>query len=249
MRFDGDVLVIAGHDSSGGAGLDADREALEHFGLRILPVATAWTEQQDGRVLAVNPRPVDAWLADVQAGWEKVPRAIKVGLLPGAEHVRALAGWLRALQPRVPVVLDPVLGASGGEEFVDAEGRRAFLEELLPLGLIWTPNLPEAALLGGIALEPLVRRPDERVAVAQKLQAAGARAVLVKGGHGGEDPVADLVFEGGAATWLEHERIPGAELHGSGCRYASALAAGLARGEGLLSSARRAGAWIVQLFS
>ena len=239
------VLVVAGHDSSGGAGVDADRAAGERFGVETVCVVTAWTRQDGRRVQSVDPRPADEWLAEALFALDPPPAAVKTGLLPGAEHVRALARLLDEAE-RPPAVVDPVLAASGGRTFLDHEGVAALLAELVPRGVVLTPNLPEAARLVGADERELVADLDARVAAAILLLERGARAVLLKGGHGDEDPVRDLVLERRAEPgWNAHPRVAG-RLHGSGCRYASAVAAGLARGVPLAAAAAEAGRWVAR---
>lgn len=245
------VLIVAGHDSSGGAGVDADREAAERFDVDATCVVTAWTRQEGGRVHAVDARAPDEWLAEAHAGLAPSragPAALKAGLLPGADHVRAFARLIdeaRRADEALPVVVDPVLAATGGAGFLDEEGVAALLAEIVPRGVVLTPNVPEAARLVGRTPDELAQSLSARVAAAVALLERGARAVVLKGGHGDEDPVRDLVLErGGEPRWGGHARVPGGSLHGSGCRYATALAAGLARGVALGAAAERAGRWV-----
>jgi len=200
------------------------------------------------RFRSLGARDPGAWLAEARAELVAPPGALKFGLLPGAEHVRAAARLVGELAPRTPVVVDPVLAASGGEELLDARGVEALLAELVARGVVLTPNLPEAARLSGCDLAQLEREPEARVDAARRLCAAGARAVVIKGGHDALDPVRDLVLERGAEpVWLLHARAPALRLHGSGCRFASALAAGLARGAPPAAAARAAGEWVAAL--
>ncbi len=253
------LLIVAGHDPSyrggahGGAGIDADREAAERFGVAASGVVSAWTEQGEGRVRAVRARAVAEWLAEARRALDEPVHAAKSGLLPSAAAVRALvclAGELHERYPAAPLVVDPLLAASGGEPFLDASGVQALLDELAPCGVILTPNLPEAAHLAGFELTRLQRSRAERQRAAEALLARGCRAVVLKGGHAEDEPAADLVLERGAApVWLTHPRLSGARLHGSGCRFASALAAGLAHGEPLPAAAAAAGAWLTELLA
>lgn len=246
------VLVVAGHDPSRGAGVEADRAAATHFGAEVACVVTAWTEQDGTRVHALVPRAPEVWLAEALGALARPIDALKSGLLSSAAAVRALTALVDELTRKrpVPVVVDPVLAASGGEVFLDDAGVAALLAELLPRGVILTPNLPEAARLTGLALEGLVAARAERVRAAEHLLARGARAVVLKGGHAADDPAADLVLARAAApAWLEHRRVPGARLHGSGCRFASALAAGLAAGAPLEEAAASAGRWLGELLA
>ncbi len=246
------LLVVAGHDPTGGAGVDADREAAEAFGAEARCVVSARTDQDGARVRAVLPRAPEEWLAEAQEvlALREPPRALKSGLLPGEAHVLAFAGLVRAArerEPALPVVVDPLLSASGGEVFLDELGARVLLAELVPLDVVLTPNLREAARLTGADALEIGRDPDLRRAVARALLDLGARAVLLKGGHGLEDPVRDLCWERGLEPrWHEHPRLPGRGLHGSGCRYATAVAAQLARGYPVRLAFREAGDWLAR---
>ncbi len=229
------VLVVAGHDPTGGAGVDADREALEAHGAEMIEVVTARTDQDGTRVRSIGARDPEAWLAEARTELAREPVAVKSGLLPGADHVRALARLLDELEG-IPVVVDPVLSASGGEPFLDDAGVAALVEELLPRGPVLTPNRPEARRLTGL---------DDPLDAAKALLERGAAAVVLKGGHADEDPVRDLVLERDAEpVWCSHPRVPGRSLHGSGCRHASALAAGLAAGLPLAEAAAAAGRYV-----
>lgn len=248
------LLVVAGQDPSyrigWGAGVDADREAAARFGVEARCVVTARTDQDGTRVRALGARPVAEWVGEARAAAEAPFQALKSGLLPGAAHVRALAALLAELDPArtLPVVVDPVLSASGGEPFLDDEGVRVLLGELVPRGVVLTPNLPEAARLTG--RDPLALAADRgaRVDAARELLERGARAVVLKGGHADDAELADLVLARGAEpVWLPRPRTRGARLHGSGCRHASALAAGLALGRTLPAAAEAAGAWLGEL--
>lgn len=242
------VLVVAGRDPTHGAGVDADREALAHFGCETRAVVTALTEQDGVHVFSLGARDPSLWLAEARAELRAAPAALKLGLLPGAAHVAAAARLAAELAPGTPVVADPVLAASGGEVLLDDAGIRALLEELLPLGVILTPNVPEAARLTDLDPGHLAAVPELRLAAARRLCEAGARAVVLKGGHDAADPVRDLVLERDKPpVWLLHPRVRGMRLHGSGCRFASALAAGLATGTPLPEAASRAGEWVARL--
>ncbi len=245
------VLVIAGSDSSGGAGIDADRDALAEFPVELHSVVTAWTRQDDGGVRELGAVDPAAWLEEACAVIrEKKPAALKLGLLPGAEAVSAATRLVAELRAdpldTTPVILDPVIGSSSGHRFLDAVALER-LRELLALGPILTPNLPEAAELTSRDLAALRARSFEREAAARELLEAGAQAVLLKGGHAEESPARDLICtRGGTPRWLEHERLAGRSIRGSGCRFASALAGGLACGETLESAARRAGELVLE---
>jgi hydroxymethylpyrimidine/phosphomethylpyrimidine kinase len=244
------LLVLAGHDPTGGAGIDADAEAAAHFGVAADLVITAFTEQDGRRVQAVEPRAEELWMADARSAIRSArPSTLKTGLLPGAAAVHAVARLLTELSRDCPpvCVVDPVLAASGGETFLDDEGIEALLDELVTRGVILTPNVPEAARLAGLDPAEVARDLEARLRAAEVLLGRGAGAVLLKGGHGGEDPVSDLVLRPGAPpAWIEHPRVPGPGIHGSGCRYATGVAAQLAVGRSLEEAAKEAALWLAE---
>lgn len=242
------VLVVAGHDPSG-AGLDADRDALATLAVDALFVATAHTDQHDGGVRAVGARDPNAWATEAEEHARGGIAALKFGLLPGAAHVLRAAQFVtdvrRALGDELPIVLDPVIAASSGARFLDAAGVEALRGELIGHGLVVTPNLSEAAELTGIAALDLARDLAARIEAAHLLLGLGARAVLLKGGHGHEDPVRDLVLTPDAdAIWLTHPRTPGGTLRGSGCRFAAHTAGSLALGRSVATAAHDAGEFV-----
>jgi len=250
------ILVVAGHDPSygkgGGAGVDADRAAAARFNAEAECVVTAWTDQDGARLRSVEAVAPADWLEEARYALAAPIGALKSGLLPSAAAVRALATLIDEIRRAhdVPVVVDPVLAASGGEVFLDDEGIDALLAELAPRGVILTPNLPESARLAGLDLQLLQSSPDARESAARALLERGARAVVLKGGHADDPVVRDLVLERhGDPLWLEHPRIPGAHLHGSGCRFASAIAAQLAQGASLERAATEAGRWLAELLA
>ena len=238
------VLVIAGTDSSGGAGLTRDVATLTHFGSKVLCAVTAVTAQTDAAVGCVVTLPamlvraqIEAALASARVG------AIKIGMLGDAAIVAAVSA---ALPPReaAPLVLDPVLGASSGRELLDAAGRAALRERLLPHTTLLTPNIGEAATL----LEaPPATAEEEIVAQGRALCALGPRAVLMKGGHAGGPLAVDwLVAAEGPVERFSAPRLPGAR-RGTGCTLASAIAAGLAAGLGLIAACGQAKQHVTEL--
>jgi len=225
------LLIVGGLDPSAGAGLDADRDAARAAGVDAIEVVTARTDQDDLAVRAVGAIDPAEWLAEARAAGRV--EALKFGLLPGADAITAAASLAREHSPRT-VVVDPVVASSSGHEFLDASSRASLVADLVAAGVILTPNLPEAALLAGVAEADLLASPEARVEAAATLLAAGARAVIVKGGHASENPVRDLLLEPAAPPlWLEHPRVADAHLRGTGCRFATTLAAALAHGRPL----------------
>ncbi len=239
------VIVIAGSDSSGGAGLARDVATITALGGSVRPVVTAVTAQTDGRVTAVERMPATLVAAQLEAALETglvagPAGAVKIGMLGGAQAVEAVAAVLAAW-PRLPVVLDPVLASSSGVELLDPEGRDAMKQELLPLAEILTPNLPEAAQLTGL---PAASTAAEIAAQARALQALGPRAVLMKGGHAeGAEAVDRLFAADGSLRCFAAPRAP-VSLRGTGCTLASALAAGLAAGQAPAAACKAAKAFV-----
>jgi len=220
------LVACGGLDSSGGAGLDADRDAARALGADLVEVVTCRTEQDDTGVDAVEP--LEGWWRGVGQG-----DALKFGLLPGPEHILAAAHLVRTVS--VPAVVDPVIAASSGHVFLDEAGLVELRRALLAAGPVVTPNLPEAEALTG------ERDPE---AAATRLLELGAAGVVVKGGHGEGPTVRELVLMPGASPrWLEHPRHPG-RLRGTGCRFATALAVELARGACLETACERASALV-----
>ncbi len=240
------LLVVAGRDSSGGAGVDVDLEAARWGGASTAIVVTAETRQGERGLEELGAREASAWMAEAEEALAGGVDAIKFGLLPGAEHVLAAAELIkRALgaRPATPVVVDPVLAPTQGGRFLDQAGLEALREVLLPTGCVITPNLDEAAELTGRAPGSLREDLEERIAAAQALIERGAGGVVLKGGHA-EGALKDLVCEvGNEPRWLRLERAPGS-LRGTGCRHSTWIALGLARGQGLMEAATVAGDWI-----
>lgn len=226
------VLAISGNDPSGGAGIQADIEAVASLGCHCAPVITTLTVQDTRNAWRVEPLPpglvieqAEAVLADLDVA------AIKLGLLGDVDIARAVAALL-ARHPAVPVVLDPVLIAGGGARLAEQAITGVMVEELVPRALFVTPNSDEARALAPGA--------DTLDGCAQALVARGARFVLLKGAHEETERVVNSLFSAdGQTRRLEWPRLPG-RFHGSGCTLASALAALVARGTEALDAAERA---------
>lgn len=221
------VWSIAGTDSGGGAGLAADQRAAEAFGVHLCPVVAAVTAQNSVAVSAVQPLPPDwleAQLAALAA--DLAPRAIKCGLLGSAVNARVLARWvdrLRAEHGPIPLVIDPVLGATTGARFADAELLAVYRHELLPRATAITPNRREAA-------ELVPASDSDLPGLAARLRADGARAVCITGGDAQEPTARDWLDSPQAQGWLTLPRVDTAHHHGTGCTFATAWASALALG-------------------
>jgi hydroxymethylpyrimidine/phosphomethylpyrimidine kinase len=236
------VLACGGLDPSGHAGLAADLRAGAALGVLVAPVAAALTVQGGGRL---RVEPVEAGLLGQQLRGAldgAKPAALKLGLLPAAAQVLAVAAFIRE-QSRLPVVLDPVLNATAGPSLVLPDCLPALRRELLPLLTLCTPNLPEMEELLGHVLVP---GRGGMEAAARELLDLGAPAVLLKGGHaeGPESP--DLYADAGGLSWLEGPRIESPNTRGTGCSLATAIAIHLAQGAEPLAACRAAKAFLSQ---
>ncbi|WP_412063044.1 bifunctional hydroxymethylpyrimidine kinase/phosphomethylpyrimidine kinase [Rubrivirga sp. IMCC45206] len=233
------ALTIAGSDSGGGAGIQADLKAFEAHGVFGMSVVTAITAQNTVAVTAVHPVPVDVVAAQIDAVASDLPvGAVKTGMLASPEIVEAVADGI-ARHSLGPVVVDPVMVSKGGHALLDPDAVAAVVRRMLPLADLLTPNAHEAARLTGADVRSLA---DARRAARQLLD-LGPRAVLVKGGHLDDEPDAvDLLLTADGETLFRESRIHTPNTHGTGCTYASAIAANLARGLGLedaVGAARR----------
>jgi hydroxymethylpyrimidine/phosphomethylpyrimidine kinase len=226
------VLSIAGSDSGGGAGIQADLKAFAHCGVHGMTAITAITAQNTVGVEAVeivSPRTI---VAQVGAVAEDIGvDAVKIGMLGTAETVAAVVEAL-GLIGEAPVVVDPVMVSESGATLLDADARAALVERLLPLATVVTPNIPEAVALSGAG----ERDPQEDLA--REVLALGPRAVVVTGGH--SERMVDLFFDGRESVEVVGERHTDGAAHGSGCTHSSALAAFLAHGATPLEAARKA---------
>jgi hydroxymethylpyrimidine/phosphomethylpyrimidine kinase len=226
------VLSIAGSDSGGGAGIQADLKAFARCGVHGMTAITAITAQNTVGVEAVEAVPPEMILAQVGAVAEDIGvDAVKVGMLGTVETVDAVVEAL-GLVGEVPVVLDPVMVSESGAVLLDADARAALVERLLPLATVVTPNIPEAMALSGAG------ERDSQEDLAREVLALGPRAVVVTGGH--SERLVDLFFDGRESAEIVGERHSSGAAHGSGCTHSSALAAFLAHGQTPLEAARKA---------
>ncbi len=234
------ALTIAGSDSSGGAGIEADLKTFSALGVYGACVITALTAQNTRGVFAIHDVPADVVAAQIGAVFDDLDvGAVKIGMLANASAIEVVAAALDRYRPR-NVVLDPVMVASSGERLLREDALGA-LRRLLRRARVITPNLPEAAALLDA---PPAHDEAEMRGQAEKLLALGAGAVLIKGGHGGRPQSVDLLVEANSCLRLAAPRVATKNTHGTGCTLASALAAGLAKGLSLDEAARQAKAYV-----
>jgi hydroxymethylpyrimidine/phosphomethylpyrimidine kinase len=225
------ALSIAGSDSGGGAGIQADLKAFARAGVHGMTAITALTAQNTVGVSAVHPVPGEFIVEQVRAVAEDIGvDAVKIGMLGTAETVAAVREALALLPPGTPVVIDPVMVSESGAVLLDEDARGALVELLLPVATVITPNLPEARVLVGA--------DDDAEPLARALHALGPDVVVVTGGH--RDVAEDVLFDGEAIRTIPGPRHPDGAAHGSGCTHSSLLAAHLALGHTPLAAARAA---------
>jgi hydroxymethylpyrimidine/phosphomethylpyrimidine kinase len=226
------VLSIAGSDSGGGAGIQADLKAFAACGVHGMTAITAITAQSTVAVDAIAAIDPDMIVAQVRAVANDIGvAAVKIGMLGSEATIAAVLRALDELDPATPIVLDPVMVAESGARLLDEEAREALIERLLPRATVVTPNLPEARVLAGM--------PDaDAPALARAVHALGPRCVVVTGGH--REQAIDVFYDGEQLVELPGERERDGAAHGSGCTHSSVLAARLALGDTPLQAARTA---------
>ena len=231
------MLSIAGSDSGGGAGIQADLKAFASAGVHGMTAITAITAQNTVGVTDVHQIPGPTIVAQVRAIAEDIGvDAVKIGMLGDVPTIAAVEEALD-LVAGAPIVLDPVMVAESGAALLAPDARRALVERILPRAAVVTPNLPEArelARVGGGDADDV--DPDDSAALARAVHALGARAVVVTGGHGAV--LEDVFYDGRRLERLPGERYPDGAAHGSGCTHSSTLAARLAHGDDPLTAAR-----------
>ena len=225
------MLSIAGSDSGGGAGIQADLKAIARCGAHGMTAITAVTAQSTTGVSGVYPLPGEAVVEQVRAVAQDIGvDAVKIGMLGNVETIEAVARALD-LVGEAPVVLDPVMVAESGARLLDEDAVDSLRALLLPRATVTTPNLPEAGVLAR-------SEESDPESLARAVHALGPRAVVVTGGH--REQAADVFFDGRRLETIAGERHSDGAAHGSGCTHSSALAAGLARGLDPLEAARQA---------
>lgn len=235
------AMTIAGSDSGGGAGVQADLKTFAALGVYGTSVLTAITAQNTVAVTAVHEVPTDIIAAQIAAVMGDIGAdAVKTGMLSSSAIVELVAAELKRHRVR-QLVVDPVMVAKSGDSLLRQEAVEALRSQLVPLAAVVTPNIPEAEVLTGlkIASDADMRR------AAEKIIGMGARSVVVKGGHR-EGPATDLFYDGSRFQEFTAERIPTTNTHGTGCTFASAVAAGLARGLTVLEAVALAKEYVTE---
>ena len=236
------ILIAAGSDSGGGAGVQADIKTVTSLGGYALTAITALTAQNTTGVHGIHPVPLDFIALQIECVWSDVGAdAVKTGMLGDAATIAVVADAIER-RPRVPFVLDPVMVAKGGARLLADEAVDALRSRLLPLATVLTPNIPEAEAMSGLAIGDV----EEMREACRILLQLGVPAVLLKGGHlAGSDQVTDILATRDGLVEMTGRRVDTRHTHGTGCTLASAIATGLAQGMALEAAVRRARAYVL----
>ena len=233
------ALTIAGSDSSGGAGIQADIKTMTMHGVYAMSAITAMTAQNTTGVRAIQEATPDFLRQQLDAVFEDIrPDAVKIGMVSSSALIRVIADRLR-FYGAGNVVVDPVMVASAGSSLIRQDAVQMLIRELLPISTLVTPNIPEAQVLSGMTVET----KEDMITAAKQIGDRYRCAVLLKGGHSVND-ANDLLYAKGELIWFEGKRIDNPNTHGTGCTLSSAIAANLALGFDLAESIRRAKEYI-----
>lgn len=235
------ALTIAGSDSGGGAGLQADLKTFAAFGVYGTSAVTAVTAQNTLAVTRVQEIDPDVVAAQIDAVATDIGfDAVKTGMLSSPAIIESVAAALRRHQAP-HLVVDPVMVSKSGAVLLRDDAMPALVGLLLPLAEVVTPNLPEAARLAGLPTDT----PQARREAARRIRALGPKCVVIKGGHAPEPGVVDLFYDGTGFTEIAGERVATRSTHGTGCTFSAALAAGLALGQSPIAAAARAQEYVI----
>ena len=229
------ALSIAGSDSCGGAGIQADIKTMTLNGVYAMSAITALTAQNTTGVRSIQDSSPEFLKDQIDAVFEDIfPDAVKIGMVSSAELIKVIAERLTFYKAK-NIVVDPVMVATSGASLIRTEAVSALEKELIPIAYLVTPNIPEAEILTG---NKIATRDDMQKSAKQIAEAYGCN-VLLKGGHSVND-ASDLLYSDGQAQWLEGKKINNPNTHGTGCTLSSAIASNLAKGYGLADSVKRA---------
>ncbi len=235
------ALTIAGSDSSGGAGIQADLKTFSALGIYGASAITALTAQNTCEVRAIHDLPASFVKTQLETIFSDLNiKSVKTGMLSQPEVITTIANFLHQY-PQIPLVVDPVMVSKSGAALLASNAVNALKKELIPLATVITPNIPEASILLNITTEEVETQREE---TCQALLKLGAKSVVLKGGHAKGPLSEDLFYDGGSVTSLPAPRISTTHTHGTGCTFASAITAHLAHGKPPLSASRFAKEYI-----
>ncbi|AHV97211.1 bifunctional hydroxymethylpyrimidine kinase/phosphomethylpyrimidine kinase [Paenibacillus sabinae] len=235
------ALTIAGSDSGGGAGIQADLKTFQELGVYGMSALTAVTAQNTLGVQGVYPLEPAAVAQQLDSvGEDLTPDAVKTGMLFSSDIIRTVADKIRQYGWN-NLVIDPVMVAKGGSSLLLREAVQSLIDHLLPLALVTTPNIPEAEILADMSIANL----QDCEEAAKRIRQMGSQSVVIKGGHGSENGiVTDVLYDGREFVYMESPRIDTRHTHGTGCTYSAALTAELAKGHSAAEAVRTAKAFI-----
>ncbi|MDX8364737.1 bifunctional hydroxymethylpyrimidine kinase/phosphomethylpyrimidine kinase [Cytobacillus sp. IB215665] len=234
------ALTIAGSDSGGGAGIQADLKTFQELDVFGMSAITAVTAQNTLGVQGVFPLTVEATIQQIDSiAIDLAPDAIKTGMLFSSELIKAVANKISEYRWQ-HVIVDPVMVAKGGAALLQEEAVTTLKKYLIPLAYVITPNIPEAEIIAGIKINNL----DDRQNAAKMIYELGAQNVIIKGGHDEEDIVVDLLFDGDEFYEFHNKRIETRHTHGTGCTFAAAITAEIAKGKAIYEAIETAEAFI-----
>lgn len=235
------ALTIAGSDSSGGAGIQADLKTFQALGVFGMSAVTAVTVQNTRKVYAIQEMRPDIVHDQIACLFDDMPvDAVKIGMVASVPLIEAIARALGAVDDRPPVILDPVMISKSGYALLQPDARAGLIRHLFPLARVVTPNLPEAEALVGNKIGDIAGMKD----AARDIAALGAEMVVVKGGHLGAGNATDVLYDGRAFKLLESRRVDTPNTHGTGCTFSSAIAARMALGDDFFEAVGRAKTYI-----
>ena len=235
-------LTIAGSDSGGGAGIQADLKTFSALGTFGCSVITAVTAQNTTGVYGIHEVPIDIIESQIDAVINDLnPNVIKTGMLASIEVIKLISEKIRSSKTS-NIVVDPVMIAKGGDKLIQDNAIGHLISELLPLSRVVTPNIPEAEVLSKIAINNV----KDIESAAKIIHSMGPDFVVIKGGHSNDSKSNDTIYDGDKFTTLEADRIPASNTHGTGCTYASAIAAGLAKNYTVERSVEEAKSYVTQ---
>ena len=233
------ALSIAGSDSCGGAGIQADIKTMTMNGVYAMSAITALTAQNTTGVTAMLESSPEFLKQQIDAVFQDIyPDAVKIGMVSSAELIQVIAERLRHYAAR-NIVVDPVMVATSGSKLLKTDAVSTLIEKLLPLATLVTPNIPEAEILSGMSISD----KEDMIKAAKQISEVYGCAVLLKGGHSVND-ANDLLYANGTSRWFEGKRIDNPNTHGTGCTLSSAIASNLAKGFDLETSVQRAKEYI-----
>lgn len=225
MNYEGKALTIAGSDSGGGAGIQADLKTFQSFNVFGMSVVTSITAQNTQRVRSVHDVPPSMVGEQIDAVMEDIGvDSVKIGMVSNKEIIEVIVERIKKY--RIQVVVDPVMAAKSGDQLLQKEAEKSLIENLLPVTFLLTPNVFEAEIISGVPIKGM----EDAQRAAKIIQKKGPQFVLLKGGHLYQKEAVDVLFDGKTFDYFQSRRMDAVNPHGTGCTFSSAITAGLSKG-------------------